>query len=63
MRDRTWPVCCLTSWDKLKILTVLLSHQIIEQAIAAMHGPHNVFDIGYCTVILSDAGGVSLVDP
>ena len=27
-----------------------------------MHGPHNVFDIGHCTVIHCDAGGVSLVD-
>ena len=30
-----------------------------ELAIAAMHG---VFDIGHCTVIHCDAGGVSLVD-
>ena len=27
-----------------------------------MHGPHSVFDIGHCTVIHCDAGGVSLVD-
>ena len=31
-------------------------------AIAAMHGPHSVFDIGHCTVIHCDAEGVSLVD-
>ena len=31
-------------------------------AIAAMHGPHSVFDIGHCTVIHCDAGGVALVD-
>ena len=31
-------------------------------AIAAMHGPHSVFDIGKCMVIHCDAGGVSLVD-
>ena len=33
-----------------------------EPAIAAMHGPHSVFDIGHCTVIHCDAGGASLVD-
>ena len=27
-----------------------------------MHGPHSVFDIGHCTVIHCDAGGVALVD-
>ena len=35
---------------------------LYEPAIAAMHGPHSVFDIGQCTVIHCDAGGVSLVD-
>ena len=30
-----------------------------KPAIAAMHGPHGVFDIGQCTVIHCDAGGVS----
>ena len=30
-------------------------------AIAPMHGPHSVFDIGHYTVIHCDAGGVSLV--
>ena len=34
-----------------------------EPAIAAMHGPFSVFDIGLCTVIHFDDGGVSLVDP
>ena len=33
-----------------------------EPALAAMHGPHSVSDIGDCTVIHCDAGGVSLVD-
>ena len=33
-----------------------------EPAIAAMHGPHSVFDIGHGTVIYCDAGDVSLVD-
>ena len=34
----------------------------MKPAIAAMHGPHSVFDIGHCTVIHCDDGGVSLVD-
>ena len=34
---------------------------ITKPAIAAMHGPHSVFD-GHCKVIHCDAGGVSLVD-
>ena len=33
-----------------------------ESAIAAMHGPHSIFDIGHCTVIHCNAGGMSLVD-
>ena len=33
-----------------------------KPAIAAMHGPRSVFDIGHCTVIHCDSGGVSLVD-
>ena len=33
-----------------------------KPAIAAMHGQHSVFNIGHCTVIHCDAGGVSLVD-
>ena len=33
-----------------------------KPAIAAVHGPHNVFDTGHCTVIHCDAGGASLVD-
>ena len=27
-----------------------------------MHGPHSVLDIGHCTLIHCDAGGVLLVD-
>ena len=34
----------------------------MEPAIAALHGPHSVFDINHCTVIHRDDGGVSLVD-
>ena len=34
----------------------------VKPAIAAMHGPHGVFDFGHCTVIHCDAGGVSLVN-
>ena len=30
-------------------------------AIAAMYGPHSIFDFGLCTVIHCNAGGVSLV--
>ena len=37
-------------------------NETIQPAIAAMHGPHSVFEIGHCTVIHCDAGGVSLVD-
>ena len=33
-----------------------------DSAIAAMHGPHSIFDIGHRTVIHCNAGGVSLVD-
>ena len=34
-----------------------------KPAIAAMHGPHSGFDLGHCTVIHCDVGGVSsLVD-
>ena len=33
-----------------------------QPAIAAMHGPHSVFDIGHCAVIHCDGGGRSLVD-
>ena len=33
-----------------------------EPAIAAMHGPLSVFDIGHCTAKHCDAGGLSLVD-
>ena len=38
-----------------------VSH-VTKTAIAAMHGLHSVFDIGHCTVIHRDGGGVSLVD-
>ena len=33
----------------------------LTPAIAAMHGPHSVFDIGHYTVIHCGGGGVSLV--
>ena len=33
-----------------------------KPAIAAKHCPHSVFNIGHCTVIHCDGGGVSLVD-
>ena len=48
---------CLAIMSAVKII-------IIRQkpAIAAMHGPHSVFDIGHCTVIHCDGGDVSLVD-
>ena len=35
---------------------------LFQPPIAALHGPHSIFDIGHCTVIHCDAGGVSLVD-
>ena len=38
------------------------THSNQKPAFAAMHGPHSVFDIGHCTVIHCDAGGVSLID-
>ena len=38
------------------------SRTSLKPAIGAMHSPHSVFDIGHCTVIHCDAGGVSLVD-
>ena len=41
---------------------MLVGIKISEPAIAAMYGPHSVFDIGHCTVIHCYAGGVSLVD-
>ena len=31
-------------------------HVILKPAIAAIHDPQSVFDIGYCTVIHCDAG-------
>ena len=34
----------------------------MKTSFAAMHGPHSVFNIGHCTVIHCDAGGVSMVD-
>ena len=33
-----------------------------KPAIAAMHGPHSVYDTGHGKVIHRDGGGVSLVD-
>ena len=35
---------------------------LFKPAIAAVHCPQSVFDIGHCAVIHCDAGGVSLVD-
>ena len=35
---------------------------IRKPAIAAMYSPHSVFDIGDCTVVHCDAGGVSMVE-
>ena len=42
--------------------TFYVKKSMIQPAIAAMHGPHRVFDISHCTVIHCDAEGVSLVD-
>ena len=39
---------------------LIMTNFIGKLAIAAMHGPHSVFD--HCTVIHCDAEGVSLVD-
>ena len=35
------------------------SQTVLEPAIATMHDPRDVFDIGHCTVIHCDAEGVS----
>ena len=50
--------------QKLILLILGINRQFYgrEPAIAAMHGPQSVFDIGHCTVIHCDAGGVLLVD-
>ena len=49
---------------RAKINEIKIDHceSLLEPAIAGMRGPHSVFDIGHCTVIRSDAEGVSLVD-
>ena len=44
------------------ILSIVFVKKISIPAIAAMHGPHSVFDIDHCNVIHCDAGGVSLVN-
>ena len=43
-------------------LSMLYLFKVGLPAIAAMHGPHSVFDIGHGTEIHCDAGGMSLVD-
>ena len=64
----TYSIEMLRTYVVLKLLlsgTLLLLKMLQKNgqpATAAMHGPHNVFDIGHCTVIHCDAGGVSLVD-
>ena len=45
-----------------EISPCFLRNFVKKPAMAAMHGPHSVFDIGHGTVIHCDAGGVSLVD-
>ena len=49
-------------WSQSRDYTLYQIKTGEKQAIAAMHGPHSVFDIGHCTAIYRDAGGVSLVD-
>ena len=50
-------------WDLIVSVPDRCSLQfLLQPAIAAMHGPHSVFDIGHCTAIHRDAGSVSLVD-
>ena len=46
----------------LPFFSMAVDSFMIDPAIAAMHGPHSVFDICHCTVVHCDAGGVSLVD-
>ena len=36
--------------------------RIMKTSYGSYAGPHSVFDIGHCTVVHFDAGGVSLVD-
>ena len=49
--------------SKPKMKLSVFGHNMFEKpAIAAMHGPHSVFDMGHCTIIHGNAGGVSLVD-
>ena len=65
-------VCCSCDWRlKAKINYTGLLHLTskkkswrnnFEPAIADIHGPHSVVDIGHCTVIHSGARGASLVD-
>ena len=46
-----------------KTITWLIRSFIFDKpAIAAMHGPDSVFNIGHCMVIHRDGVGVSLVD-
>ena len=41
---------------------MIIFKYVVKPAIAAMHDPHSVFDIGHGTVIHCDAGGVTLVE-
>ena len=50
-------VCCIRNGClRVKINEIKIDHgeSLLEPAIAGMHGPHSVFDIGYSTVIRRD---------
>ena len=63
LNDLICSVCFKMNFIKLWNLlnpgkkTLHRSEKRKQPAIAAMHGPHNVFDIGRCTVIHCDTGG------
>ena len=50
--------CCEVICDA----PTILQGYDIEPAIAAMHGPLGVVDIGHCTVTHCDGGGLSLIN-